>query len=476
MRRTRAALAAAAVLAASFTFSPFHASAEDPCERGTILNIVAHHDDDLLFLSPNLIHDIRDGKCVRTVFLIASDYPGNRPITNDEYMQERELGVRKAYAEAAGEDWTNWESAPYEIGENENAHQFTKWTLNDQVSIVELRISDNATPPGGALWYLYGLNVPVTTRAGTDNDPQTFDRDGLGRILRDLVFDFRPDQIHAGDPLGDHHGPTDEHGVLPSHPDHLATARLVRWALDGMPGGPMVEGYRDYTIQYASSNLSDEEIGAKTQIFSAFTEHDLDICHDGDRCPSDQWNELYQKSMSRQYYVDTEWRGGFIEPLPRPYADNPRPGPYLRDRFKFVNVATGLELAIENASDANYAKVITWNSTGTPNQKFEMRANVGGWEISALNTQTPGTDRWKCLELNESSKVNGAGVQQFDCRGTPNQALRLILQHDGNYELVFAHSDMRLTGGRNAGDQATQSYYEDDPAKHRYQLWRLVPA
>ena len=32
------------------------------CVRGGTLNIVAHEDDDLLFLSPDLIRDIRGGK------------------------------------------------------------------------------------------------------------------------------------------------------------------------------------------------------------------------------------------------------------------------------------------------------------------------------------------------------------------------------------------------------------------------------
>ena len=37
------------------------------------MQIVAHPDDDLLFQSPDLLHDVVGGKCVRTVFVTAGE-------------------------------------------------------------------------------------------------------------------------------------------------------------------------------------------------------------------------------------------------------------------------------------------------------------------------------------------------------------------------------------------------------------------
>ena len=48
-------------------------SAPLACPQGTTLNFVAHEDDDLLFLSPDLLHDLHNGKCVTTVLLTAGD-------------------------------------------------------------------------------------------------------------------------------------------------------------------------------------------------------------------------------------------------------------------------------------------------------------------------------------------------------------------------------------------------------------------
>ena len=82
---------------------PQSASAAPGCPAGTAMNIVAHQDDDLLFQSPALISAIRDGLCVRTVYVTAGD-------ANDsaDYWTSRENGVKAAYAQLAGvaNTWT----------------------------------------------------------------------------------------------------------------------------------------------------------------------------------------------------------------------------------------------------------------------------------------------------------------------------------------------------------------------------------
>src|SRR5207245_233342 len=61
-----------------------------------------HEDDDLLFQSPDILHDIQAGKCVRTVYVTA----GERQ--DPTAMQVREEGVEAAYAVMAGvaDSWT----------------------------------------------------------------------------------------------------------------------------------------------------------------------------------------------------------------------------------------------------------------------------------------------------------------------------------------------------------------------------------
>src|SRR5512135_2483446 len=75
---------------------PTAASPAPACRAGTVMLVVAHPDDDLLFLSPDLLHDIQRGECVRTVYLTAGN--ANRAAT---YWQRREAGERAAYAQMA---------------------------------------------------------------------------------------------------------------------------------------------------------------------------------------------------------------------------------------------------------------------------------------------------------------------------------------------------------------------------------------
>lgn len=58
------------------------------------MNVVAHQDDDLLFRSPDLLHDVQAHRCVRAVFVTAGDAG-----RDSAYWTGRETGARAAYAQ-----------------------------------------------------------------------------------------------------------------------------------------------------------------------------------------------------------------------------------------------------------------------------------------------------------------------------------------------------------------------------------------
>src|SRR6476469_8273274 len=79
------------------------AAAIGACPAGATLNVVAHEDDDILFQSPDLLHTVQSGRCVRTVYFTAGDNGESRT-----YWSGREIGVQAAYASMAGvaNSWT----------------------------------------------------------------------------------------------------------------------------------------------------------------------------------------------------------------------------------------------------------------------------------------------------------------------------------------------------------------------------------
>lgn len=72
------------------------------CQGGSIY-FSAHPDDDLIFMSPDLLHDVQENACVRTVYVTAGDAG-----LGEAYWRNREVGTRAAYAEMAGvaNSWT----------------------------------------------------------------------------------------------------------------------------------------------------------------------------------------------------------------------------------------------------------------------------------------------------------------------------------------------------------------------------------
>ena len=63
------------------------------------LSIVAHLDDDLLFMNPDISSGIHAGQVTRTVFAVA---PVMRGLSR--YWESREAGSKAAYAHMAGVD------------------------------------------------------------------------------------------------------------------------------------------------------------------------------------------------------------------------------------------------------------------------------------------------------------------------------------------------------------------------------------
>ncbi|MEU7524193.1 RICIN domain-containing protein [Saccharothrix sp. NPDC042600] len=437
MRRTPAVLAALLALTAGL---PPTAAAADPCPGGRVLNIVPHHDDDLLFLSPDLLQDLRGNRCVRTVFLVASDYH------DQEYLLARERGVRVAYANVAGVPGP-WTAEPYTAG----GVTATRWRLGDgRITVVENRIPDDITAPAGQLWRLYADNTPLTTRPGDRNPPQRLDRTSLLNHLRAVVADYAPHTVRTLDPTADLHG-IDPAGDF--HRDHVATTRLVQAALHGTAATVVL--YRDYTARHAPPNLSITDYALKRRAFADYAAHDRDICPPERPTPCPPPDSYYTQFLTRQHRADQTWTGDLVTPVP----DSPAT-PRMGGAYRVVNRQTGLELAVHDAALDPGAPIVGWEDTGTPNQRFRLEATPQGWKLVATHSGL-------CVDLPESGREPGIGAIQFPCTDNPNQALRVSGDPATGFRLTFAHSGHALSmPGTDLGTPVTQA--ETD------QRWDLV--
>ena len=221
------------------------------------LQIVAHEDDDLYFMTPAVPDGLATGAPSWTVFLTAGDAG-----RTDGHWQSRELGIRAAYASMmAAPDL--WSSDPIEVGGN----LITSFTLDaaPRVRVVFLRLPDGN--PGGtgygitgnqSLRYLWEGSIP--TIASVDG-ADTYSRTELIDTLDAIVRAFDPDVLRIQD-MTAYHGS--------DHSDHFHAGRFAFEAHLASGNRHRLRAYRAYNIDTQAVNLSAEEIAESNAIITTY--------------------------------------------------------------------------------------------------------------------------------------------------------------------------------------------------------------
>lgn len=270
---------------------------------GSSLQIVAHPDDDLFFMNPDLAQTIRTGAPVTTVYVTAAESNGKNVRKGGDvlarpdkpgYVTARHNGVRRAYAQmATGQADAKWVTAttPTPSGPVE-----TTWlSTRPQVKLIFLDIAQ--MNPAGKATQLRGLwrgtvraVHTVLGRGGPVTANRTYTRDQLITTLVALLQGSRPSVVRTQDP--DPERGHDRHGAdhRTDHPDHTATALLTGQAIDryGRGGGSplVVEPYRGYYNRHWPHNLSGAAVTEKLKLIGIYGWADKDTapCHEESGC------------------------------------------------------------------------------------------------------------------------------------------------------------------------------------------------
>jgi LmbE family N-acetylglucosaminyl deacetylase len=228
----------------------------------TTLNIVAHEDDDLLFLSPDLLHAIQAGRNVRTLFLTAGDAGSDAA-----YWRGREAGMRAAYAQMCGvaDAWTQTDAGIPE-------HPIPVFTLSghSSVSLAFMRLPDGGLDGSGSpttkheslqkLW-----TGSISTIHAIDGS-SSYSKETLASTLISLISSFQPDHINTLDYVGTY-GDGD-------HSDHHTVAYLVQDAVQQYTTPHGLTGYEGYNISQRAANVFGSDLTAKQNAFYAYVPHD----------------------------------------------------------------------------------------------------------------------------------------------------------------------------------------------------------
>ncbi|KAL4806194.1 putative deacetylase LmbE-like domain-containing protein [Aspergillus unguis] len=260
---------------------------------GQILNIVAHQDDDILFLSPDLIHYIQAGYEVRTVFLTAGDSG-----FGESYWRGREDGSRTAYA-VMSDSSNSWIEKDAGIPGHKVPLFRLKANLN--ISLVFLRLPDGNVPGQGfnttgfeSLQKLWEGNI---TSMRTVSGSGSYTKNELINTLVHLLDDFQPERVNTQDYVHQY-GDGD-------HSDHHTTAYFVAEALKTYyNGGPALTGYMGYPVINATANVVGTDLLAKKFAYYAYGRSDQYVCDNDLACEGDALGAFYAQWLERQHTLD----------------------------------------------------------------------------------------------------------------------------------------------------------------------------
>jgi LmbE family N-acetylglucosaminyl deacetylase/uncharacterized membrane protein YsdA (DUF1294 family) len=264
------------------------------CSQPTVMNIVAHEDDDLLFMSPDLPHDIQSGRCVRTVYLTAGDAGNGR-----FYWLNRQLGSEAAYSTMLGSH-TIWDQQTVELIPGEYITVASP-RGNNKISLVFFNLPDGGMHGEG--FEASGYNNLERLNGGAIDALHTVD--GQSSYTSQQLIDALAMLMNTYQPAGIHTQADVPSSSFPDHSDHVTTghyavAAAAQYDLQHF-GGALevpVTRYIGYPIHGYASNISGLDLTQKEATFLAYARYDDSVCQSLAQCTR---TTTYGAYISRQY-------------------------------------------------------------------------------------------------------------------------------------------------------------------------------
>ncbi|MFG3093854.1 PIG-L family deacetylase [Streptomyces sp. NPDC048202] len=301
----------------------------------SVLHVIAHQDDDLYFMNPDLLRSLENGDQVTTVVLTAGEGDGVNIDTGDArraeavpdftgYSTARGCGLRSAYAlMVTGDRDRPWHRHAVRLAPDFVAERFVL-DGHDQVSLYFLQLHQGAPTAQGIrtrIVHLWDGRLPaqatLPVHGSTAGEAQRVTREQVITALTTLLDHLRPTTVRTLDPDPEHDGGKAEF-VCSDHEDHTVTAEFVLAALERYREAghaPVVEHYRAYANRFWGENLDSASITEKGAYLATYAGTDApDICPQGtcERCGDRQlgpnpFRSTHMRSTAYRYSPATNW-------------------------------------------------------------------------------------------------------------------------------------------------------------------------
>ncbi|MFJ7154600.1 PIG-L family deacetylase [Streptomyces sp. NPDC101118] len=271
--------------------TPQPAAAPTRTVGGSVLQIVAHPDDDLFFMNPDLSRSLTSGHALTTAYLTAGESDGvnaargphfkdPRPAADrGRYAEARQNGIRAAYAQMATGDRTSpWKRSAVETAGGGHA-EIDVLVSRPQISLVWLQLGEARTVTGYRPDSLRGLwegRIPRLEAQLASGSPVTtpfaYTKDEVVATIAGVLERFRPTTIRMQDPTPGRHPRS---GKFTDHQDHMYGARFAQAAAaryERFPDRPhySVQNYLGYLNSALPHALDPATANAKLRIVKTY--------------------------------------------------------------------------------------------------------------------------------------------------------------------------------------------------------------
>lgn len=260
----------------------------------TIMNVVAHQDDDLLFISPSLLHDVDAGHCIRTVYVTAGDGGGDQ-----FYWQAREHGSEAAYSKMLNVP-DDWVQRTVKLAKDEFVTVVNP-RGNQKIALIFMHLPDGNVSGQGFknsnFESLAGLEQGRIKHMHTIDRQSAYSADGVAGALTLLMQTYKPTEVRT-------QATYNESQTYQDHSDHMAVGRYAAkaYAAYGHPEVP-INYYYGYPIHGMVPNVSGDDLRRKVDAFLAYAAYDGAACHFAEQCES---LTNYGAYLRREYGYDAQ--------------------------------------------------------------------------------------------------------------------------------------------------------------------------
>lgn len=257
------------------------------CAEGKVLNVVAHQDDDLLFMNPDLQRAITARKCIMSVYLTSGDAG-----SGTGYSVSRQIGAETAYARMYGLA-SVWNSGQVHY----NGKRITQATLQSapHLKLLFLNLPDGNVHGEGFAAHnddsLAKLRTAAIASIASIDGTASYTDAELTAVLQTIMQQYHPTEVRTQN--------YSDNILDGDHSDHHAAGHYAAVAFENYMGNATLKSYIGYPGAELSENVVGADLAAKQAAFFAYGGFDGAVCNSIASC--NDGSVVYGSYLVRQY-------------------------------------------------------------------------------------------------------------------------------------------------------------------------------